>query len=120
MKILVVDDSKAMRAIVKRALSTLERVAGATIIEAADGRAAFAAVRTEHPDLIMSDWNMPEMTGIELLQALNGAGVAVPFVFVTSGSTPEMRALATIHGAASLVAKPFTPETVDRALAEVL
>jgi two-component system, chemotaxis family, chemotaxis protein CheY len=120
MKILVVDDSKAMRAIVKRALSTLDRVAGATIIEAADGREAFATVRTEQPDLIMSDWNMPEMTGIELLRALNDAGVAVPFVFVTSGSTVEMRELARTHGAASLVAKPFTPETVDRALAGVL
>ncbi len=120
MKILVVDDSRAMRAIVKRALNILDRVAGATIIEAADGREALAIVRAEQPDLIMSDWHMPGMNGIELLRALNAAGVTVPFVFVTSVTTPEMHELAELHGAAAWVAKPFTPETVDRALAEVL
>lgn len=120
MKILVVDDSKAMRAIVKRALSTLDRVAGATIIEAADGKEALATVTAEQPDLVMSDWNMPEMTGIELLQALNAAGVSVPFGFVTSESTPEMHELATTHGARFMVTKPFTPEAVDRALAGAL
>ena len=120
MKILVVDDSKAMRAIVKRALSTLDRVAGATILEAADGKEALATVTAEQPDLVLSDWNMPEMTGIELLQALNAAGVSVPFGFVTSESTPEMHELATTHGARFMVTKPFTPEAVDRALAGAL
>lgn len=120
MKILVVDDSKAMRAIVKRALSTIDRVSGATIIEAADGKEALATYRAEQPDLIMSDWNMPEMTGIELLQALNETGASVPFGFVTSESTPEMHDLAATHGAKFMVTKPFTPEAVDRALAGAL
>ena len=120
MKILVVDDSKAMRAIVKRALSTLDRVAGATILEAADGKEALATVTAEQPDLVLSDWNMPEMTGIELLQALNAAGVSVPFGFVTSESTPEMHELAKTHGARFLVSKPFTPESLDQALAGAL
>ncbi|MFA9446392.1 response regulator [Egicoccus sp. AB-alg6-2] len=117
MKILVVDDSKAMRAIVKRALAGLDRVAGAQIIEAADGREAFGTVQAEHPDLVLSDWNMPEMTGIELLQALNEAGVSVTFGFVTSESTPEMHELAKANGAKFLVSKPFTPESIDQALA---
>ena len=120
MKILVVDDSKAMRAIVKRALSTLDRVAGAQIIEAADGREAFGAVQSERPDLILSDWNMPEMNGIELLQALNDAGTSVTFGFVTSESTPEMHELARAHGAKFLVSKPFTPESIDQALAKAI
>ncbi|MTV27368.1 response regulator [Nitriliruptoraceae bacterium ZYF776] len=120
MKILVVDDSKAMRAIVKRALGTLDRVAGATLIEACDGREALDTVQAEQPDLVLSDWNMPEMTGIELLQALNEAGVSVPFGFVTSESTPEMHELARTHGARFLVSKPFTPESLDRALAETV
>lgn len=116
MKILVVDDSKAMRAIVKRALGSLDRVAGATFVEAADGREALATIQSEGPDLVLSDWNMPEMNGIELLQALNDAGVEVTFGFVTSESTPEMHELAKANGAKFLVSKPFTPESLDRAL----
>lgn len=120
MKILVVDDSKAMRAIVKRALSTLDRVAGATIIEAVDGREALGVIEAESPDLVLSDWNMPEMSGIELLQALNEAGSAPTFGFVTSESTPEMHELARTHGARFLVSKPFTPQALDQALADAL
>jgi two-component system, chemotaxis family, chemotaxis protein CheY len=116
-KILVVDDSKAMRAIVKRALSGLDRVAGATIIEAVDGKEALASVTAESPDLVISDWNMPEMTGIELLKALNEAGTRPTFGFVTSESTPEMHELARSNGARFLVSKPFTPESLDAALA---
>jgi two-component system, chemotaxis family, chemotaxis protein CheY len=119
-KILVVDDRKAMRAIVKRSLSGLDRVAGATIIEAADGKEGFAAVQAEVPDLVLSDWNMPEMTGIEFLQALNEAGITPVFGFVTSESTPEMHALAKAHGARFLVSKPFTPASLDEVLAKAL
>lgn len=120
MKILVVDDSKAMRAIVKRALSGLDRVAGATIIEAVDGKEALGVVQAESPDLVLSDWNMPEMTGIELLQALNDAGITPVFGFVTSESTPEMHELAKTHGARFLVSKPFTPASLDEALSGAL
>ncbi len=120
MKILVVDDSKAMRAIVKRALSGLDRVAGATIIEAADGAEAFETVKAESPDLVLSDWNMPEKTGIEFLQDLNTAGITPVFGFVTSESTPEMHELAKTHGARFLVSKPFTPDSLDEALAGAL
>ena len=119
MKILVVDDSKAMRAIVKRALSSLDRFAGAEILEAADGQEGLAAVESDPPDLILSDWNMPEMSGIEMLQALNDAGATAPLGFVTSESTPEMHELAKAHGARFMVSKPFTPESLDDALSGV-
>jgi len=119
-KILVVDDSTAMRAIVKRALSGLDRVSGATIVEAADGQQALEVVRTESPDLVLSDWNMPEMNGIELLQALNDDGITPTFGFVTSESTPEMHELAKAHGAGFMVSKPFTPDSLDQALSTVL
>jgi two-component system chemotaxis response regulator CheY len=119
-KILVVDDSKAMRAIVKRALSSIDRVAGATIIEAADGSEALGTVRAEQPDVVISDWNMPEMTGIELLQALNTEGLSVTFGFVTSESTPDMHELAKANGARFLVSKPFTAESLDAALSTAL
>lgn len=116
MNILVVDDSRAMRAIVKRALSSLSKFAGANFREAVDGKEALAAIQADRPDLVLSDWNMPEMTGIELLQALNDAAISVPFGFVTSESTPEMHELAKAHGARFMVSKPFTPESLERAL----
>ncbi len=116
MKILVVDDSKAMRAIVKRSLASLERFSGAEILEAADGRQALETCEQEAPDLVISDWNMPEMSGIELLQALGGEGGRPTFGFVTSESTPEMHERARASGAAFLVSKPFTPESLGGAL----
>lgn len=117
MKILVVDDSKAMRMIVKRALGSLDQYKSATIVEAADGKEALGMISDESPDIVLSDWNMPEMTGIELLEALNDAGTTPTFGFVTSESTPEMHDRALAAGAKFLVSKPFTPESLDRALA---
>src|SRR4029453_12380116 len=82
-KILVADDSRVMRQIVIRTL----RQAGYDdhdIVEAEDGADALAKVSSEKPDLVLSDWNMPNMTGIECLQAMRGSGSQVPFGFVTS------------------------------------
>ena len=109
MKILVVDDSKAMRMIVRRSL----RQAGfgsAEVLEAADGKLALDSIREACPDLVLSDWNMPEMTGIELLEELRREGRTVRFGFVTTEGTPDMRARALEAGALFLLAKPFTPD----------
>ncbi|MBY3555045.1 response regulator [Modestobacter lapidis] len=119
MKILVTDDSRVMRQIVIRTL----RQAGYDdheIIQAEDGREALQMVVAEKPDLILSDWNMPEMTGIECLEALRAAGSQVPFGFVTSEGSPEMREKAANAGAIFLIAKPFTAETFRDALDGVL
>ena len=119
MKILVADDSRVMRQIVIRTL----RQAGYDdhdIIQAENGREAFEMVGSEKPDLVLSDWNMPEMTGIECLQALRAAGSQVPFGFVTSEGSPEMREKAANAGALFLIAKPFTAEDFAEALADVL
>ena len=78
------------------------------------------AVRREAPDLVLSDWNMPEMTGIDFLVTLRASGGTVPFGFVTSEGSPAMRAQAEAAGAAFLIAKPFTPEAFDEALGSVL
>jgi two-component system chemotaxis response regulator CheY len=109
MKILVVDDSRAMRMIVIRQL----RQAGyddAEFAEAEDGRQGLELATKLEPDLILSDWNMPEMNGLEFLQALRGSGNATVFGFVTSEGTPDMIQLARSNGASFLIAKPFTPE----------
>jgi two-component system, chemotaxis family, chemotaxis protein CheY len=68
-------------------------------------------VLSDAPDLVLSDWNMPNMTGIESLRAIRAAGSDVTFGFVTSEGSEEMRATAAEAGAAFLIAKPFTPES---------
>ena len=111
MNVLIVDDSKAMRMIVSRTL----RQAGygdGSLREAADGAEALAAIQSEKPDLVLSDWNMPEMNGIELLRALRAEGSDVRFGFITSESTDEMREQAKAAGAEFLLAKPFTADQV--------
>jgi two-component system chemotaxis response regulator CheY len=118
-KILVADDSRVMRQIVIRTL----RQAGFDdhdVVEAEDGRDALAKVGSEQPDLVLSDWNMPEMTGLECLQALRASGSTVPFGFVTSEGSPEMRERAENAGALFLIAKPFTADTFRDALDGVL
>jgi len=114
-KILIVDDSKAMRMIVSRTV----RQAGfgdAELHEAENGRHALDQIASLAPDLVLSDWNMPEMTGIELLTALRGAGNDIRFGFVTSETTPAMREQAIAGGALFLLAKPFTVEDFQEAL----
>ncbi len=115
MKILVVDDSRAMRRIVSR---TIRQAGydGHEIFEAENGREALEVVKAENPDLILSDWHMPEMTGIEFLRALNAEGIEIPFGFVTSESTSEMVDMATESGALFLLAKPFTAEDMGQVL----
>ena len=119
MKILIADDSRVMRQIVIRTL----RQAGYDdhdIVEAEDGADALAKVGAEQPDLVLSDWNMPNMTGIECLQALRASGSAVPFGFVTSEGSAEMREKAADAGALFLIAKPFTAESVRETIDPVL
>ena len=119
MKILIADDSRVMRQIVLRTL----RQAGFghhDFVEATDGADALDKVAAESPDLVLSDWNMPNKTGIELLRALRGGGSTVPFGFVTSEGSDEMRQTAQEAGAMFLIAKPFTPESFSDALSGVL
>ena len=119
MKIVIADDSRVMRQIVIR---TLRQAGfdGHEIVEAADGREARDAVLSQNPDLVVSDWNMPEMTGIQVLGALRAAGNAVPFGFVTSECTPEMQQQAESAGAAFFIVKPFTAERFDEVFSPIL
>jgi two-component system, chemotaxis family, chemotaxis protein CheY len=118
-KILVADDSRVMRQIVVRTLRQAG-YGGHDIVEASTGSEALSLVRAEAPDLVLSDWNMPEMTGLDCLTALRASGDRTPFGFVTSEGSEEMRAKATAAGALFLIAKPFTPEAFDEALRGVL
>lgn len=119
MKILIVDDSKAMRMIIQRTL----RQAGLgdhTIAEACNGVEALDALHKEGFDLVLSDWNMPEMSGIELLGAVKNEKLNVHFGFVTSEGTASMRQQASDAGAEFLIAKPFTPEAFEQTLRPII
>lgn len=119
MKVLIVDDSRVMRQIVSR---TLRQAGydGLSLVEAENGAQAYDVIKSESPDLVLSDWNMPEMNGIDLLLQLRSMGHQVPFGFVTSEGTQTMRDRAAAAGALFLVAKPFTPEAFREALSPVL
>lgn len=119
MRILIVDDSRVMRNIVAR---TLRQAGfdGHDIEEAGDGQEGFQKVMASPPDLILSDWNMPELSGIEFLRALRRSGNSTPFGFVTSEGSQQMRDMAAEAGAAFLIAKPFTADHFQELLSPVL
>lgn len=115
MKILIVDDSNAMRMIVRRTL----REAGFGHLEvqqAGDGNEALESIHKDPPDLILSDWNMPNKSGLELLYALNEEGYKITFGFITTEGTAEMRSKAAHAGAKFIINKPFTAETFAQTL----
>ena len=119
MNILVVDDSRAMRMILKRML----RDAGFDahdIIEADDGVKALEAIKTNTPDIVMSDWNVPNLNGIDLLKALNEEGIVTKFGFITAEGTEDMRRRAMNAGAQFMISTPFTNESLQSALQPLL
>lgn len=118
MNILVVDDSSAMRMMILRTL----RQAGfdsSNVVQAGDGLEALEAIRKQTPDLVLADWNMPNMTGIELLDTLREEGNDVTFGFITTEATSAMRNKASKSGAKFLISKPFTVEAFEQVLSAV-
>ena len=119
MDILLVDDSRTMRMIVQRAIRQAG-YRGLTVGEAENGARALEKLQGESPKLILSDWNMPEMSGLDFLIQLRADQNQVPFGFITSETSKGMRDLAMNSGATFLICKPFTPEDVQDALSPIL
>jgi len=119
MDILLVDDSRTMRMIVQRAIRQAG-YRGLTVGEAENGAQALEKLRTESPMLILSDWNMPQMSGLDFLLQLRAEQNQVPFGFITSETSKGIRELAIRMGATFVISKPFTPEEVQNALIPVL
>jgi two-component system, chemotaxis family, chemotaxis protein CheY len=113
MRALVVDDSRAMRGILSKILIRM----GFNVLQAADGREAIAALNAAAPavDLVLSDWNMPEMNGLEFVKALRADPkfAAVTVVMVTTETHIEQMITALEAGANEYIMKPFTAEMVE-------
>ncbi len=118
MKVLVVDDFATMRRIVKNILTQL---GFKNIVEADDGATAVDLLKNEKVDLIISDWNMPKMTGLELLQHVraDAAMADIPFVMVTAEAQQDNIILAVKAKVSQYIVKPFTAETLGEKLEKV-
>ncbi|MGA8937683.1 MAG: response regulator [Acidobacteriaceae bacterium] len=119
MDLLLVDDSKTMRLLVHRAI----RQAGyrnLTVCEAGNGAEGLEKVKSEKPKLILSDWNMPEMSGIEFLRKLRDTQDQTPFGFVTSEASKKLKDMAMSSGASFIIVKPFSADDVQAALDPIL
>ncbi|MDK2861909.1 MAG: two-component system, chemotaxis family, chemotaxis protein CheY [Thermodesulfobacterium sp.] len=119
LKILVVDDFATMRKIIKNILTQL---GFKNIFEADDGSSALELLKKEKIDLIISDWNMPKMNGLELLKAVrNDPNLKdTIFVMVTAEAQKDNVIEAIKHGVNQYIVKPFTPETLKEKLEKVL
>jgi two-component system chemotaxis response regulator CheY len=117
MKILVVDDSKAMRMLIIRALEQ-GGLGDHTFLEADDGFEAFTLVASESPDLILADWAMSVVDGLDLLRGLRAGGNTVSFGFITAQASEARRAEALAAGAQFVVGKPFDPASLADVVAE--
>jgi two-component system chemotaxis response regulator CheY len=112
MKILVVDDFATMRRILK---NILKQLGYANIIEAEDGTAAIKVLETEQVDFVISDWNMPNMSGIELLRAVRADGKLgdTPFLLVTAEAQKANVIEAVQAKVNDYIVKPFTAEVME-------
>ena len=119
MNILVVDDYKTMLRILRNLLKQLNF---ANIEEAADGEQALAKLKEGNFGLVISDWNMEPMTGIELLREVRGDGKLknIPFIMVTAESKSENVIAAKDAGVSNYIVKPFNAETLKSKMVSVL
>jgi two-component system chemotaxis response regulator CheY len=90
------------------------------VLEAENGLQALEKLREGPPKLILSDWNMPEMSGLDFLKQVRADGNNVPFGFITSEASAEMKALAMSSGATFMLSKPFNSDDIQEALSPIL
>jgi two-component system chemotaxis response regulator CheY len=119
MDILLVDDSKTMRGIMQRTIRQAG-FRGLSVGEAENGVQGLEQLRTEQPKVILSDWNMPEMSGIEFLLQVRASANRVPFGFITSEGSAAIKEQAMNAGADFVITKPFSPEDLQAALTPIL
>ena len=119
MKILIIDDSRAMQTIVKRGIDQLG-YNDLDIRQADSAEAGLEIIRTWEPYLILCDWHMPGMTGLDLLHTLNRQMLKIQIGFVTTESATERKAEAMKAGAKFFVQKPFDINTLHEAVLPII
>ena len=117
MKILVVDDSATMRRIVLR---TLKDMGHEDFEEAENGAKALEAVERGGIGLVITDWNMPVMSGLEFVTAMRGVDAEIPVLMVTTNGASNDVIDALKAGVTDYVVKPFSPETLRDKVASLL
>ena len=112
MRILIVDDNETMRSLLRRSLSQ-GGFDNLVVSEAANGREGLEQFHQTNPDVILSDWNMPEMDGLGLLKAIRQENQDVLFGIITAQNTSALRRSAKQLGAQFLLSKPFSTQKLN-------
>jgi two-component system chemotaxis response regulator CheY len=119
LKILAVDDSPTMRRII---VNTLNRAGYQDVTEASDGKDALAKLKVDKFDFVITDWNMPEMDGLQFVTNLRSSTEykLLPVLMVTTRSVKEDIVEAMKAGVNNYIVKPFTPDTLKEKIEQVL
>jgi two-component system chemotaxis response regulator CheY len=119
MKIMVVDDFATMRKVVK---NLLKQAGFENIVEAEDGVVALRVLKSQKVDFIISDWNMPNMTGLELLKAVRADQdlAGTPFLMVTAEALQDNVVAAVKAGVSNYIVKPFTAEVLNEKITKIM
>lgn len=118
MKVLVVDDFATMRKIVR---NILKQIGFNNIVEADDGANALQVIKNENIDFVVTDWNMPNMSGLELLKKIRSDEKSkdIPVLMVTAEGLAENVVDAVKAGVDNYIVKPFTAETVQAKIEQI-
>lgn len=118
-KILIVDDFATMRKVIR---NLLKQSGYENIVEAKDGVNALKILKSQKIDFVVSDWNMPNMSGLELLKAVRADEdlKALPFLMVTAEALQENVVAAVKAGVSNYIVKPFTSETLDEKIKKIM
>jgi len=118
-KILLVDDFATMRKVLR---NLLKQIGYKNIVEAEDGVSALKILKSEKIDFIVSDWNMPNMSGLQLLKAVRADSElsATPFLMVTAEALQDNVVAAVRAGVSNYIVKPFTAETLNGKIQKIM
>jgi two-component system chemotaxis response regulator CheY len=119
LKILIVDDFATMRKVIR---NLLKQGGFENVVEAEDGAAALKVLKSQPVDFVISDWNMPNMSGLELLKAVRADEELkeLPFLMVTAEALKDNVVAAVKAGVSNYIVKPFTAEVLNEKIEKIV